>query len=89
MANFSRKIVKIHKIGGFGCKKSSKFEENSMINIYSLVPQIDLPVALCNGVVRIGSQFFAIIFGVNKFLQTTEVYLKIKTNIPLYLFENM
>ena len=38
---------KIHKIGGFGCKKSLKFEENSKINIYSLVPQIDNPVVLC------------------------------------------
>ena len=31
----------IHKIGGFGCKNSSKFEENSKINIYYLVPQIE------------------------------------------------
>ena len=37
------------KIGGFSCKKSSKFEENSMINIYFLVPKIDYPVALCIG----------------------------------------
>ena len=28
---------KIHKIGGFGCKKSTKFEENPIINFYSLV----------------------------------------------------
>ena len=42
------KSSKIHKIGGFGCKKSSKFEENSKINIYSLVPQIDHSVALCS-----------------------------------------
>ena len=28
-------------------KKLSKFEENSKIYIYSLVPQIDHPVALC------------------------------------------
>ena len=28
-------------------KKLLKFEENSEINIYSLVPQIDNPVALC------------------------------------------
>ena len=41
------KWSKIHKIDDFGCKKSSKFEENSKINIYSLVPQIDHPVALC------------------------------------------
>ena len=42
------KMSKIHKIGWFGGKKkSSKFEENSKINIYSLVPQIDHPVALC------------------------------------------
>ena len=33
---------------GFWLQKSSKFEENSKINIYSLVPQIDHPVALCN-----------------------------------------
>ena len=39
---------KIPKIGGFGCKKLSKFEEISKINIYSLVPQIEHPVALCN-----------------------------------------
>ena len=38
------KLPKIHQIG-FGCKKSSKFEENS--NIYSLVPQIYHPVSLC------------------------------------------
>ena len=31
------KYSKIHKIGGFGCKKSSNFDENSKINIYSLV----------------------------------------------------
>ena len=30
-------------------QKSSKFEENSKINIYSLVPQIDHPVALWGG----------------------------------------
>ena len=41
----------LYKIGGFDCKKSSKFEENSKINIYSFVPvpQIDHPVALCIG----------------------------------------
>ena len=43
------KYPKIHKIGGFGCKKSLKFEENPKINIYSLVPQIDHPVALWKG----------------------------------------
>ena len=37
---------KNHIIGDFCCKKSSKFEENSKITIYSLVPQIDHPVAL-------------------------------------------
>jgi len=42
------KLSKILKIGDFGCKKSSKFEENSKINNYSLVPQIDHPVALCS-----------------------------------------
>ena len=42
------KQPKNHKIGGFGCKKSSKFEENSKMNIYSLVPHIDYPVALCS-----------------------------------------
>ena len=36
------KYSKIYKIGGFGCKKSSKFDENLKINIYSLVPQIDI-----------------------------------------------
>ena len=41
------KCSKIHKIVGFGCKKSLKFEENPKINIYSLVPEIDHPVALC------------------------------------------
>ena len=30
-------------------KKSLKFEENSKINIYSLVPQNDHPVALWDG----------------------------------------
>ena len=34
---------------GFGCKKSSKFEENPIINIYSLVPQIGYLVALWYG----------------------------------------
>ena len=29
-------------------QNSSKFVDNSKINIYSLVPQIDQPVALCN-----------------------------------------
>ena len=43
------KYPNIQKIGGFGCKNSSKYEENSKINIYSLVLQIDHPVALCNG----------------------------------------
>ena len=35
------KLSKNHeiKIGDFGCKKSSKFEENLKINNYSLVPQ--------------------------------------------------
>ena len=37
---------KIHKIGDFCCKKASKFDENSKINIHSLVPQIDHHVAL-------------------------------------------
>ena len=32
----------------FGSKKSSKFEENSKINNYALVLQIDHPVALCD-----------------------------------------
>ena len=41
------KWTKIHKIDDFGYKKSSKFEGNSMINSFSLVPQIDHPVALC------------------------------------------
>ena len=39
------KLSKNHKIGDFGFKKLSKFEENSKINIYSLVPQIDHHVA--------------------------------------------
>ena len=47
LAIFIRKIVKNSKIGGFGCRKSSKFEENSMTNTFSLVPQINHPVALC------------------------------------------
>ena len=38
------KYSKIHKIDGFGSKKSS---ENSKINIYSLVLQTNHPVALC------------------------------------------
>ena len=40
------KIAKNSQNLWFWLKKSSKFEENSMINIYSLVPQIDHPVAL-------------------------------------------
>ena len=46
LSNFKPKN---HHFGhfGFGCKKSSKFEENPIINIYSLVPQIDHPAALC------------------------------------------
>ena len=48
MSIFIRKMVRNSKIGGFGGKKSSKFEEIPIINIYSLlVPQIDHPVALC------------------------------------------
>ena len=41
------KYSKMLKIVGFCCNNSSKFEENSKINIYSLVSQIDHPVALC------------------------------------------
>ena len=41
------KYSKIHKIGDYCGKKLSKFEENSKNNIYSLVPQIGDPVALC------------------------------------------
>ena len=37
---------KILKIRDFCCKKSSKFEEISKINIYFLVPQVDHLVAL-------------------------------------------
>ena len=40
---------KIHKIGDFCYKKTSKFEENSKINIYSFVPKIVPPAALCIG----------------------------------------
>ena len=40
------KSPKIHKICGFGFKKSSKFKKHSNISICTLVPQIDLPVAL-------------------------------------------
>ena len=36
----------LYKIGGFDCKKSSKFEEDSKINIHFLVPPIFHPVAL-------------------------------------------
>ena len=43
---------KIHKIGDYCGKKSSKSEENSKINIYSLVPKIDHLVALCGYVYR-------------------------------------
>ena len=46
---FKEKLSKIHKTDDFRCKKSLKFEENSKINICSLVPQIDNPVALCQG----------------------------------------
>ena len=49
MENFCRKIVKNTQNWWFGCKKSSIFEENLKINIYSLVSQIDHPVALCKG----------------------------------------
>ena len=44
---YFQKQPKIYKSDDFGCKISSKFEENSKINIYSLVPKIDHPVALC------------------------------------------
>ena len=37
---------KIHKIGDFGFKKSSKFEENSQDQYISLVPQTNHSVAL-------------------------------------------
>ena len=40
LAIFIRKIVQ-------NSQKSSKFEENSKINNYSLVPQIDHHIALC------------------------------------------
>ena len=40
---------KMYKIGGFVCKKSSKFEENPIIIFYTLVPLIDHPVALWYG----------------------------------------
>ena len=48
-------MSKIHKIGDFGCKNHQKFEENSKINNYFLVPQIDIPVALCG---RLGLAIF-------------------------------
>ena len=41
-------IFKNHKIGGFGSKNLSKFEENSINKFYSLVLKIHHPViALC------------------------------------------
>ena len=61
LAFFIRKKVKNSKIGGFGCKKSSNFEENSMIYTYSLVPKIDHPVALCAGEFCLGE--FGLDFG--------------------------
>ena len=48
--NFYKKnYSKIHKIVDFGCKKPSNFDKDSKINTFSLVPQIDHPVALCYG----------------------------------------
>jgi len=41
------KWSKIHKIRDFGYKISSKFENNQISIFFSLVPQIDHPVALC------------------------------------------
>ena len=56
--HFIRKIVKKSQNWWFcGCKKSSQFEENSKINIYSLALQIDHPVALCVG--RVASNYRA------------------------------
>ena len=49
MAILLEKLSKIHKICGSDYKTSSQFEENSKINISSLVPQIDHSVALCSG----------------------------------------
>ena len=47
MTIFIRKLVKNSQNWGFWLQKSSKFDENSKFNNYSLVPQIDRPVALC------------------------------------------
>ena len=49
MAIFIRKIVRNSQNWWFCQQKSSKFEENSKINNYSLVPQIEHPVAQCAG----------------------------------------
>ena len=49
LASFIWKIDKNLRNWWFWLQKSSKFEENLIIDIYSLVPQIDHPVALCGG----------------------------------------
>ena len=41
-------------------KKSSIFEENPIINFYSLVPQIDHPVALCYAIMLVHYTFLMI-----------------------------
>ena len=46
-AIFFKIFPKFHKIGGFGCKKSSKFAGNLVTNIHSWMPKIDHSVALC------------------------------------------
>ena len=52
----------------FGCKKTSKFEpneQNSNINIYSLVPKIDRPVAPCSSESQLSANFKHRYFSVN------------------------
>ena len=44
---YMKSSQKFTKLVVLVAKKLSKFEENSKIKMYSLVPQIDHPVALC------------------------------------------
>ena len=76
---------KIHKIGDYCGKKSSKSEEYSKINFYSLVPKIDHPVALWVSWIYSNLNFYVLEIHFTKFFELPRAIHGCHTK---YSFEN-